>query len=125
MYFEMIRAILSPHSKYRVYLDYKDTQGSVRVAKLDRVLRGSLYDFSQSILERMQIVRSDESELLQLTDLLIGAVSYTNRSLTTSQAKLALVERIRKRSGYTLQKTTLLRENKVNIFCWQPAERQG
>ena len=125
MYFEMIRAILSPHSKYRVYLDYKDTQGSVRVAKLDQVLRGSLYDFSRSILERMQIVRSDESELLQLTDLLIGAVSYTNRSLTTSQAKLALVERIRERSGYTLQKTTLLRENKVNIFCWQPAERQS
>ena len=125
MYFEMIRAILSPHSKYRVYLDYKDTQGSVRVTKLDQVLRGSLYDFSRSILERMQIVRSDESELLQLTDLLIGAVSYTNRSLTTSEAKLALVERIRERSGYTLQKSTLLRENKVNIFCWQPAERQG
>lgn len=125
MYFEMIRAILSPHSKYRIYLDYKDTQGAARVTKLDQVLRSSLYDFSRGILERMQIVRSDESELLQLTDLLIGAVSYANRNLTSSPAKLALIERMRERSGYTLQKTTLLRENKVNIFCWQPMERQS
>lgn len=125
MYFEMVRAILSPHAKYRIYLDYKDTHGATRVRKLDQVLRNSLYDFSRGILERTQIVRSDESELLQLTDLLIGAVSYANRNLTTSQAKLGLVERIRERSGYSLQRTTLLRENKVNIFCWRPSERQG
>lgn len=125
MYFEMLRVILSPHEKYRIYLDYKDTHGATRVRKLDQVLRNSLYDFSREILERTQIVRSDESELLQLTDLMIGAVSYANRSLTTSQAKLSLIERIRERSGYSLKRTTLFRENKVNIFCWQPTERQG
>ena len=60
---------------------------------------------------------------MQLTDLLVGTVSYANRELHTSVAKQALVERMRQRSGYTLMKTTLYREDKVNLFRWRAAEK--
>lgn len=122
MYFQMLKAVLDPKSKYRIYLDIKDTRGGVKVQKLHAVLSNSLYDFSQSIIERIQIVRSHESHLLQLTDLLIGAISYANRGLAENAGKNALVHRMKVRSGYDLTRTTLLREEKVNLFAWTGRE---
>lgn len=118
MYFDMLKVILYPDARYRIYLDYKDTRGATKVAKLYEVLCNNMYDFSRQIIERLQIVRSNEVEILQMADVLIGAVSYANRDLTTSSAKLALVQRVRERSGYSLIRTTLFREDKVNLFVW-------
>lgn len=124
MYFDMLKTILSPTERYRIYLDIKDTHGASKVAKLQEVLATAQYDFSRKIIERMQLVHSHEIEILQLADLLIGAIAYANRGLATSQAKLALVTRMRERSGYELTKTTLIRESKVNLFCWRARGRQ-
>lgn len=124
MYFNMLKVILNPKAHYRIYIDIKDTRGGEKVAKLHNVLCNSIFDFSQQIIERVQIVRSHEVELLQLADILIGTVSYVNRGLSTNSAKQALVERMRKRSGYNLTKTTLYLENKVNLFRWQASEAQ-
>jgi hypothetical protein len=125
MYFDMLKVILEPQSRYRIYVDIKDTRSAAKIAKLHDVLCSSIYDFEYQIIERVQTVRSHEVEILQLTDLLIGAVSYVNRGLHMNAAKLAVVGRMRQRSGYSLTKTTLLRENKVNLFMWQAAERQA
>ena len=124
MYFDMLKAILEPDARYRIYLDIKDTRSADKTAKLKDVLCNSIYDFQSQIIERVQTVRSHESELLQMADLLIGSISYVNRGLTGNSAKLTLVEQMRLRSGYTLTKTNLLRENKVNLFVWQASERQ-
>jgi hypothetical protein len=118
MYFDMLKVLFSPDARYRVYLDIKDTRGAVKIAKLHDVLCNNQYDFSRQIIERVQLVRSHEVEPLQLADLLIGAVSYVNRNLSTSDAKQALVDRMRRRSGYGLTRTTLYREDKVNLFRW-------
>lgn len=119
MYFDMLKVILSPDARYRIYLDIKDTRGASKVARLHEVLCNNMYDFSRDIIQRVQTVRSHEVELLQLADLLIGTVSYVNRGLSSSPAKLALVDRMKERSGYSLTRTTLLREDKVNLFRWQ------
>ena len=118
MYFDLLKILLSPQARYRIYLDIKDTRGGRKVEKLHDVLSNNLYDFRREIIERVQIVRSHEVEILQLADLLIGAVSYVNRALQSSTAKLALIERMRERSGYDLTRTTLFREEKVNLFVW-------
>ena len=68
---------------------------------------------------KVQQVRSHEVELIQLDDLLTGAVSYINRGLNTSLAKNELIELIRHRSNYSLVKSTLLKEKKFNIFIWE------
>lgn len=65
----------------------KDTRGGPKTRKLHDVLATSLYDFDRECIERVQQVRSHESELLQLTDLLIGALTYANRGLASSTAK--------------------------------------
>lgn len=118
MYFDMLKIIISPHASYYIYLDIKDTQGYEKVNKLQDVICNNHYDFSKKIVKRIQEVRSDEVSLLQLTDLLIGALSYMHRGLKTSSAKLQLIELIKKRSGYSLTKNTLPNEKKFNLFIW-------
>ena len=118
MYFDMLKVILSPSSRYRIYLDIKDTRSASKLNKLHEVLGSEKYDFRREIIERVQNIRSHEVEQLQIADLLIGTISYANRGLQTSDAKLKVVNLMRQRSGYRLTQTTLLREDKVNIFCW-------
>lgn len=122
MYFDMLKVIFNPHAHYRIYLDIKDTRSAGKVAKLHDVLCNNLYDFSRTIIERVQNVRSHEIEILQVADLLIGAVSYVNRGLSGNAGKEALVARMKERSRYCLTKTTLLREEKVNLFRWLASE---
>ena len=122
MYFDMLKVIISPTARYRVYIDIKDTWGGQRVDHLHKVISNSMYDFSREIVERVQIVRSDEFELMQLSDLLIGAVSYAARDLKTNRGKLRMVEFIRKQTGYSLTRSTLYREEKFNLLRWAPWE---
>jgi hypothetical protein len=119
MYFILLSVLLDPSSEYRIYLDIKDTRSATKVRKLAEVLASSIHDFERAVVAQVQNVRSDEVQQLQLVDLLIGAVSYANRGLNTSQAKVALVQHMRRHSGYSLTKTTWLKEKKVNLLRWQ------
>lgn len=119
MYFELLSKILDPENKYFIYLDVKDTQGGKKVKKLKDVLCNNMYDFDGNIIDRIQQVRSHEIEVMQLTDILIGAMQFLNRNDTRSETKKMLVERMKSRSGYDLLKSTLVREEKTNIFYWK------
>lgn len=122
MYFDMLKVIFRPDARYYVYLDIKDTQGAKKTAKLHDVLCNSMYDFSKNVVQRLQLVHSHEIEQLQLADLLIGALSYLYRGLIGNKGKQILIDRIQERSGYSLMKTTLYREEKLNLFIWKAAE---
>jgi hypothetical protein len=120
MYFTLLTVLFEPTSEYRVYLDIKDTTGAAKVRKLHDILSHNMMDYERGIITRIQTVRSHEVEQVQLADLLIGAVQYAFRGLRSNPAKVALVDQMRRRSGYSLKNTTLLREEKVNIFVWTP-----
>jgi hypothetical protein len=122
MYFNMLKVILKPGDAFRVYLDIKDTRSKAKVEKLHNILCNNAYDFSRSMIRSVQQIRSHEIAQIQIADLLIGAMAYKYRGCSTSASKLALVERISKRSGYSLERSTLLREEKFNIFVWQGNE---
>ena len=122
MYFDMLKVIFKPDARYRIYLDIKDTRGAQKVVDLHDVLCNNHYDFSHQVIQRLQLVHSHEIEQLQLADLLIGAVGYLNRGLHGNTGKTAIIERMQRRSGYDLTRTTLLREEKMNIFRWHAAE---
>jgi hypothetical protein len=122
MYFNLLKVILEPHCRYRIYLDIKDTQSVGKVHTLHDVLCNNMYDFDRTIIDRVQTVHSDEVEQIQLADLLTGAVCYVNRGAISSSAKRALIDQVRRRSGYSLDRTTLLQEKKFNIFVWKAKE---
>lgn len=122
MYFDMLKAIFNPTDNYEVYIDIKDTNSYRKAQKLKDVCCNSLYDFSQRVIKRLQPIRSEEVQIMQLVDILIGAVGYENRNFPAefekSAAKQNIIELIKKRSGYTMRKTTLLREEKLNLLAW-------
>ncbi len=119
MWFTLLEPIIDPTRRYNIYLDIKDTRSEGKRAKLEDVLKNSRYDPSGRIIHRVQQIRSHESEVLQLADLLIGAIGYHNRDLGSSRAKRQLIERIARRSGKSLKNTTWLCEPKLNLLCWQ------
>ena len=122
MYFTMLKTILKPGDVYRIYIDIKDTNSKQKVKKLHDVLCNNSYDYSRNMIERVQQIRSHEVVQTQLADILIGAMSYKSRGLNKSRAKNAIVDRITQRSGYSLERNTLIREHKFNILVWHGAE---
>lgn len=121
-YYLLIHHLLTREDQYNVYLDIKDTRGAEKRDHLREVLSRGMHDSEKKIIHKIQAVRSEEVELLQLTDLLIGAVGYANRSLTTNTGKTAVINRIKKRSGHPLTRTTFFREMKFNVFIWEPTD---
>ena len=119
IYFQMLKAIFDEDDRYRIYIDIKDTLGAYKIEKLHDVLCSNIYDFNKKIIERLQQIHSHESSVLQITDLLIGAIGYHNRGLQGSRAKLELIKLIQRRSGYCLERSTLLRANKFNLLRWK------
>lgn len=119
MYFDLLKVILSPDCAYNIYIDIKDTRSQEKVLKLQEVLRNNHYDYHNQIIRKIQQVQSHEVELLQITDLLTGAISYLHRGLSDNEAKVKIIEKIRYRSGYSLLKSTLYKEDKMNIFIWK------
>lgn len=112
--------IIAPKDENYIYLDIKDTRSACKVRFLETVLRNTEYDFESKIIKRVQNIHSHESQQMQLADLLIGAVSYENRDMNSSPAKVGITELIKAKTGYSLRKSTLLTENKFNIFVWNP-----
>jgi hypothetical protein len=122
IYFEMLKVLLSPHAKYNIYLDIKDSWGAQKVRILETLLRESKLEFPRDIIKQMKIMRSHESELMQLTDLLIGAVGYVARGLETNSGKIKIIEYIKEQTKYTLVQSTLAKEDKFNLWRWSPPE---
>lgn len=126
MYFDMLKTIFTPVDAFEVYIDIKDTHSYHKAEKLREVCCNSIYDFSHRIIRRLQPIRSDEVQIMQLVDILIGALGYENRDFPLgeqrSSAKQELIRVIKSRSRYSLHKTTLLREEKFNILVWDARE---
>ena len=126
MYFSMLKAMLLPTEKYNIFIDIKDTHSSKKAQKLQEVIRNSIYDFSKNIIKQVKPIRSEEVQIMQITDVLIGAFCYKNRKFPEGekrgQTKIDLIKLIQQRSNYSLEKSTLLREDKFNLFIWKARE---
>lgn len=122
MYFTMLKTIFSRDDGFYVYLDVKDTHSSENIAKLEEVCINSQYDFRHEVIKRIQPIRSDEVQIMQLVDILTGVLSYRhNYPLITpdmNSTKVAMVNRTIKRSNYNLTRNTLMREKKFNLLIW-------
>jgi hypothetical protein len=110
MYYYLLNHNLNSLYNYNVYLDIKDTLSSIKVNKLKEVLNTKF-----GVFRNLQNIRSHESLLLQLTDLIMGAISYYhNDTAKANPAKLKLIEKIKHHSGIELDKTNY--SNKLNLF---------
>jgi len=122
MCFTLLEPIIVPTNHYSIYLDIKDTRSEEKRSNFEEVLRAAKYDGTGNIVRRVQQIRSHESELMQLADLVMGIVAYANRGLHSSPAKSAMVDRLQKRTSFSLKRSTWLREPKLNLLVWEPSK---
>jgi len=126
MMFLLIDRIINPADRYRVYLDIKDTRSELKRRTLEEFLRTRARDSDGNVIEQVQQIRSHESELMQLADLIMGAITYHNRLATgdlrdkpINAGKLEVIRRIQRRSGKSLADSTWQGERKLNILRWE------
>lgn len=122
MYFSLLNKILSPDKQYNIYLDIKDTRSRKKVRKLSEVLCNNVYDFTSQMIRHIQNIHSKESDLMQVTDFLLGAVSYRHRGLSGNTAKEAVIKRLEQGLGRDLLHSTPLGEEKFNLFLFTPRQ---
>ena len=122
IYYLTLREMIDIGHTYHIYVDIKDTKGSQKIDQLKDVLNNVVGYFYDETVKNIQLVRSDQIQLLQLTDLFIGTVCYSNRGLSANPAKLRLINHIEESWGRSLDKTTPKTESKINIFKWLPRE---
>lgn len=122
MYFEMLKIIFDPRQSYNVFVDIKDTHSDSRISQLWNVCSNNMRDRDRKIIRKIQPIRSDEVQIMQLTDILVGAVCRSQRKLPEqhqSIAKHQIIKRIIQRSGCKLDRSTLPGESKFNYFVWR------
>lgn len=121
IYYLLLDTIIYPIEEYRVFIDIKDTNGGPKIEKLHKVLCNNIYDFKCEVIKDIKQVNSKESEILQLTDLLMGAVGYFNRGLVDKKnGKEKIIKYILEKYNMDFSETTLKSEKKFNIFHWYP-----
>jgi len=89
MYYLMLKGIFESNYQYNIYLDIKDTLGHNKINLLKNICNKlqTRKEYSLELVKNIQEVRSHEIELVQLADLLIGAVAYVNRKLSSNKTK--------------------------------------
>lgn len=113
IYYDMLKKLFVPFYFWNIYIDEKDTNGSKKVEKLKKCLRGS--DI------KIQEVKSKDVELVQMADIFLGAIAYKNRNLKDNCTKLEIINIIESK-GYLLDETTPYIREKFNILKWKSRE---
>ena len=115
MYYYTVSYFLNTEDDIEVYIDIKDTNSMQKIKKLEEVLHNKARNRSKDIT-KIQQIRSHENSILQLTDLLLGAMTYINRGLNSSEAKIQLCSLIKSKSLQCLTNTSSLNETKLNLL---------
>jgi len=114
-----LRHFISKGSQSRLYFDYLNTHGAKKIVTLKNILQ----HLEPKNLQP-SIIRSHESQLIQVCDLLIGAICYANRTdiPRRSKTKNEIIELISTTFGQPLTIGTKPWERKFNLFMFTPQQ---
>ena len=122
LYYQMLVHWLQPGNEYHLYLDWQQNEVTHRFSELQAVLANKLS--GRAKVACLEPVESDTQPLIQLADLLTGAVSYQwngrHEAEGASQAKVRFAESLARGIGKTsLAQGTPRGADKFNIFDWR------
>ncbi len=111
MYFQLLNKKIYPENNYNIYMDIKDTHSYEKAASLKLFLNRNFVS-----VRTVQIIRSYESELMQLTDVIMGAIAYHLRNEKKVIAKNKIIERIQSHCPLPITQSTARTAEKFNLF---------
>lgn len=100
-----------------IFLDYKDSRSYLRCAEIQEFLGND--HITRMKKNTVQQINSKESNLIQMTDLLIGLFCYNANGKTSNKAKLHLVRLLKKKTQLDLISTTN-NATQIDILNWRP-----
>lgn len=118
-YYEMLKYIIIPGNSYNIYPDIKDTNSYYYHQVMLDYLRIKMSDTNKKTIKKVQPIRSYESSILQINDVLIGALSYYYRNLSRNIVKLNIINEINKLYQNTFDSSSNYNNTKFNIFIWK------
>lgn len=118
MFYRLLEPIIEQGYLTSIYLDIKDTVSSLNIQKLKEILNNHAVSFGLPGVVRIQNVQSNETQILQITDIIIGALRYENENINSSESKLKLIELIKFKSKFSLHRSSMRSELKFNLFFW-------
>ncbi len=117
----LLSAVIRGPYRYRVYLDVNDTRGGARLQRLREAAAAGPSASDRPHVERIQQIRSRESGMMQMADVLTGALAYANRGLGGNAGKTAVVARLRDWLGTgMLTDASAAHDPKFNVVMWRP-----
>lgn len=128
MYYLLLENLIDEINSYKIFLDIKDTNGGAKVKELHNILCNSKHDAWHDIIKDIRQINSRESEILQIVDLLNGALAYFNRGLYSDQrnqhnlGKVSIIDELLIKQKIRLSNKTSKYEPKFNILVWTPRE---
>jgi len=119
MYYYALLPFLKPDEDVNIFIDYKDTKGGQRAKKLKEVINNTFY---RQLNCEFTIIHSHESQIMQLADIMIGAISYKNRQdiKHVSEIKNFIISTIQELGGIALDVSTPPWEEKFRIYRFVP-----
>ena len=121
MFYILLNVVIREGAQYNLFLDIKDTRSNTKVLELKRILNITRSEDSAAVPNAQQI-RSNEVELMQLVDILAGALSYIHRGLSANQGKKRVIEVIGDCIGKNMLISSPRTEDKFNVLVWRPSE---
>lgn len=118
-YYEMLKYIITPGNSYNIYPDIKDTNSYYYHQIMPDYLRFKMSDTNKKTIKKVQPIRSYEAPILQINDILIGALSYYYRGLSENRIKLTIVNEINKFYQNSFDVSSYYNNTKFNIFIWR------
>lgn len=125
MYYRLLEYIVDLNNALYVYIDVKDTRSSDKIRRLHEIFDNHTSSQGLAGINNIQAIQSHEVQIMQIVDLLIGAIRYQNEGLDTSSNKLELIDLIKDLSGCSLKRTIVKTNRKFNLFLWRPDYIRG
>lgn len=124
MYYCLLEKFTDSNYDYYMLYDQKDKYTTYKMNKVKDIIKNKKsFNDSEHFNFKIKQINSKESELMQLLDVIMGAVGYKNRGYLNQEkgeAKKEIVKYLEETFNKSISEKTSPFESKFNIFIWSP-----
>lgn len=123
MYYYLLRFFCWHNDEYDIYFDIKDRYSDEKAKKLLNIFHHASVANPKDCIRKIQPVRSNETPIMEITDILIGAFGYANREdlpRKKNEGKEIIINTIKETAEVSTLKNLTLNGTKINSFYWNP-----
>lgn len=124
MYYYLLDKFIDCNYDYYMLYDEKDKYTTYKMNKVKDIIKTKKsFNDPEHFNFKIKQINSKESELMQLLDVIMGAVGYKNRGFLKKEkgeTKKEIVNYIEEVFNKSISETTSPFESKFNIFIWSP-----